>query len=629
MKTSIATVSISGTLPEKLAAISAAGFDGVEIFEQDFIAHDGSAREIGQVVRDHGLEITLFQPFRDFECLPELLRKKAFDRAERKFDLMQELGTNLMLICSSVHPASLGGIDRAAADLFELGERAATRGLKVGYEALAWGRHVNDHRDAWEIVRRSDHSNIGLIVDSFHTLGRGLSPETIRTVPGDKIFFVQVADAPAIDMDLLYWSRHFRNMPGEGDLDVTGFMRAVMASGYSGPVSLEIFNDQFRGGRPETVAMDGYRSLMALMDDVRLAEPETRIDMPAIPPRIEIEGVEFIEFAARGEEVDQLSQQLHQLGFQQIGTHRNKSVSVWGQGEIRIVINAETEGHAAEVREGRGLSVCDIGLHVSSAADTVARATALGAKPFDQPLGPGELAIPAIRGLGGSVFHFIDGQSDLSDVWQVEFDMQPTRLEDEAPVLRSIDHVAQTMGYEDMLSWSLFFTSIFDMQKTPMLDVVDPDGLVRSQAVESVSGGTRITLNGAESHRTLAGSFAARRQGSAVQHLAFATDDIMRAARTLTAAGLKTLPISDNYYADLSARFDVEPHLLEQLKSAHILYDEESDGAQFFQFYARNTIGGVFIEVVERGPGYKGFGAPNAPFRIAAQKRAERNVSAF
>jgi 4-hydroxyphenylpyruvate dioxygenase len=134
MKTSIATVSISGTLTEKLQAIAAAGFQGVEIFENDFLAQDGSAREVGRMVRDAGLEITLFQPFRDFEGLPEPQRAKAFDRAERKFDLMQEMGTSLMLVCSNISPLSLGGIDRAAADFRELGERAAKRGLRVGYE---------------------------------------------------------------------------------------------------------------------------------------------------------------------------------------------------------------------------------------------------------------------------------------------------------------------------------------------------------------------------------------------------------------------------------------------------------------------------------------------------------------
>ena len=98
MKTGIATVSISGDLQEKLDAIAGAGFDGVEIFEQDFIAFDGSPRQVGQMVRDRGLETMLFQPFRDFEGLPEPDRARAFDRAERKFDVMEELGTDLVLI---------------------------------------------------------------------------------------------------------------------------------------------------------------------------------------------------------------------------------------------------------------------------------------------------------------------------------------------------------------------------------------------------------------------------------------------------------------------------------------------------------------------------------------------------
>ena len=294
MKTSIATVSLSGDLGEKLSAIAAAGFDGVEIFENDFLAFDATPRQVGGMVRDHGLAITLFQPFRDFEGLPEPQRSRAFDRAERKFDLMQELGTDLMLVCSNTSPLAVGGIDRIAADFRDLGERAAQRGLRVGYEALAWGRHVSDHRDAWEVVRRANHPSIGLILDSFHTLARRIDVESIRSIPGDRIFIVQLADAPRIDMDLLYWSRHFRCMPGEGDLPVLDFMRAVAATGYDGPLSLEIFNDQFRGGSPKSIAVDGRRSLIYLMDQVHRVEPSL-VNVPAMPDRIAVSGFEFVE----------------------------------------------------------------------------------------------------------------------------------------------------------------------------------------------------------------------------------------------------------------------------------------------------------------------------------------------
>ena len=621
MKTSIATVSISGSLPEKLDAIQKAGFDGIEIFEQDFIAHDGSPREVGNMIRDMGLDITLFQPFRDFESLPEPLRAKAFDRAERKFDLMQELGTDLVLICSSCHPEAIGGIDRAAADFHELGERAAKRGLRVGYEALAWGKHVNDHRDAWEIVRRADHENVGLIVDSFHTLSRKLDPNSIRSVPGDKIFFVQLADAPLIDMDLLYWSRHFRNMPGEGDLDVTGFMQAVMATGYSGPISLEIFNDQFRGGSPTTIAKDGHRSLIALMDDVRRAEPTVTVDMPAMPPRIGVDGVSFVEFASRGAEAEQLEAMLQTLGFEKAGNHIAKNLALWTQGDVRIVVNRETEGYASSAYTMHGTTVCDIGLSVDNAAATVARAMALGANTFNQPVGPGELDIPAIRGLSGSVIHFIDEESGLSNVWSVEF------TSDEnvgaGAGLRSIDHLAQTMSYDEMLSWSLFYTSLFSMGKSPMFDVVDPDGLVRSQALEIKDGSFRITLNGAETHRTMAGNFLADSFGASVQHIALATDDIFATRDAMAERGFKPLPMSDNYYADLAARFTPSDEKLAKLKAGSILYDEDANGA-FYQFYSQPYAGGMFFEIVQRKGGYAGYGAPNAPFRIAAQKRLMR-----
>jgi 4-hydroxyphenylpyruvate dioxygenase len=621
MKTSIATVSISGNLPEKLEAIAAAGFDGIEIFEQDFIAHDGNPREVGELIRSMGLEITLFQPFRDFEGLPEHLRAKAFDRAERKFDLMQELGTDLVLVCSSCHPEALGGIDRAAADFHELGDRAAKRDLRVGFEALAWGRHVNDHRDAWEIVRRADHKNVGLILDSFHTLARKIDPETIRRIPGDKIFFVQLADAPLIEMDLLYWSRHFRNMPGEGDLPVLDFMKAVMATGYSGPISLEIFNDQFRGGRPKTIAKDGHRSLVALMDDVR-REGQSTIPYPnIIPERSNVDGVAFVEFATRGEEAETLETILKTLGFQHSGNHIAKKLSLWTQGEIRIVINRETTGFASSAYTMHGTTVCDIGISVESAAETVSRAKSLGADPFEQPIGPGELNIPAIRGQSGSVLHFIDKRSGLNNVWSAEF--ANTSTDKVGAGLKRIDHLAQTMSYDEMLSWSLFYTTLFQMQKSAMVDVVDPDGLVRSQALETKSGSFRITLNGAETHRTMAGNFLADSFGASVQHIALSTDDIFASAAAMGKLGFKPMPMSENYYADLVARFDLDVDMLAALRADNILYDEDANGS-FFQFYSRPYAGGMFFEIVERRGNYKGYGAPNAPFRIAAQKRLMR-----
>ncbi|MEP3047981.1 MAG: TIM barrel protein [Roseibium sp.] len=624
MKTAIATVSIAGNLGEKLAAIAAAGFDGVEIFENDFLAYDASPREVGQMVRDHGLEISLFQPFRDFEGMPEPQRARAFIRAERKFELMKELGTDLVLICSNVSPLALGGIDRAADDFRELGELAQKFNIRVGYEALAWGRHINDHRDAWEIVRRAYHPNIGLIVDSFHTLARKIDPDTIRSIPGDKIFFVQLADAPKIDMDLLYWSRHFRNMPGEGDLDVKGFMRAVAATGYDGIISLEIFNDQFRGGSAKSISIDGHRSLVHLMDNVCREEPGIRITVPEMPARIPVHGIEFIEFATAEQDEQQLNSVLKTLGFSRSRRHKSKSVDLWQQGAINIVVNTEKEGFAHSSHIVHGSNVCDIGLKVADASATVKRAKELGADLFEQSVGPGELKIPAIRGLGGGILHFIDDVSNLSRVWDIEFDTDKCNGTNKEVGLTRIDHIAETMAYDEMLSWLLFYTSLFETDKTPMVDVVDPAGLVRSQAIESPDGSLRITLNGAENGRTLAGHFMTESFGSSVQHLAFETEDIFATAAALAKNGFEPLVISPNYYDDLDARFGLEEDFLGDLKSQGILYDRDDNGYEYFQLYSPFFGEGFFFEIIERRGEYSGYGAANAQFRIAAQKRHMR-----
>ncbi|MDQ6435298.1 TIM barrel protein [Mesorhizobium sp. LHD-90] len=623
MKTSIATVSIAGDLAEKLSAISAAGFDGVEIFENDFLAFDGSPRDVGRMARDAGLTITLYQPFRDFEGLPEPQRSRAFDRAERKFDVMQELGTDLMLVCSSVSPVSLGGVDRAAADFHELGERAASRGLRVGYEALAWGRHVNDHRDAWEIVRRADHPNIGLILDSFHTLARRIDLASIRSIPSDKIFIVQLADAPLIEMDLLYWSRHFRNMPGEGDLPVREFMQAVAATGYDGYLSLEIFNDQFRGGSAKAISADGRRSLVWLMDQVRREEPALDVVIPAMPDRIGVEGVEFIEFAADRRGAAELGSLLGTLGFVEAGRHVSKDVALYRQGDINIVVNTDRQGFAHSSFVVHGMSAYAIGLKVEDAAATMARATALGAEMFDQQVGPGQLSIPAIRGVGGGLIYFLDGKTDLAKVWDIDFTPLAAASAAKGVGLTRIDHVGQTMSQEEMPSWLLFYVSIFRTTKTPMVDVVDPAGLVRSQVIEGLDKRFRLTLNGAESRRTLAGHFIAETFGSGVQHLALATDDIFAAAGRLRANGFKPLEISPNYYDDVEARFGLEPEAADRLRAANILYDRDDRG-EFFQLYAPTFAEGFIVEIVERRGDYAGYGAPNAPFRIAAQKRLMR-----
>lgn len=621
LPTSIATVSLSGDLKEKLGAISAAGFDGVEIFENDFLAYPAGPAEVGNMVRDAGLRVTVFQPFRDFEGMPEPQRSRAFERAERKFDVMQALGTDLMLVCSNVSPAALGGIDRAAEDFRELGERAARRGLRVGYEALAWGRHVSDHRDAWEIVRRAEHPAVGLILDSFHTLARRIDPDTIRRIPGDRIFLVQVADAPLLDMDILSWSRHFRNMPGQGGLDITGFLTAVKATGYSGYLSLEMFNDQFRAGSAKQVAVDGRRSLIAALDSVERSASAGCASKRTIPARSRPLCFEFIEFAVDEESGGELGKLFAGLGFARAGRHVSKDVEWWRQGAINLVINCEREGFAHASYITHGPSVCALGLQVEDAEQTMARARVLLVQPFRQPVGPGELELPAIRGLGGSLLYFTDPKSALARVWEVEFRQNRETGNGPDGMLLAIDHVSQSMEYDEMLSWLLFYTSIFEMDCTPQVDVADPAGLVRSQVVENRDKTIRIALNGTRGHRTLSGRFLSEFFGSGVQHIAFASADAFASARFLRASGIEVLSVPDNYYDDLEARFGLAPDLLDRLRASRLLYDQDEFG-EYFQLYTRPFADRFFFEIVERRSGYRGYGATNASIRLAAQARS-------
>ena len=308
----IATVALSGTLRDKLEACAAVGFDGVEIMEADLLTFDGSPADVRQICADLGLTIEVYQPFRDFEAMPDQQRGRNLDRAERKFDVMQALGTDLVLVCSNTQSAAIDEDSRAAADLAEMAERAGRRGLRVGFEALSWGRHVNRWGHAWRIVQQAAHPALGLIVDSFHTLALGDDPSGIARVPAEKLFLVQMADAPKLSMDVLSWSRHFRNFPGQGDLDVVGFMRAVLASGYTGPLSLEVFNDDFRAAPGRFVARDGLRSLI-----LTEAEASDGAGLPVVPA---LNGVEFLEFAVDEKTGPELVSFLQTLGFHHAGT---------------------------------------------------------------------------------------------------------------------------------------------------------------------------------------------------------------------------------------------------------------------------------------------------------------------
>jgi 4-hydroxyphenylpyruvate dioxygenase len=617
-KRSIATVALSGSLDEKLRAIAGAGFDAVEIFENDLLTFNGSPRDVGQLCRDLGLSICAFQPFRDFEGMPDPQRARTFARAQHKFDLMQQLQTDLLLICSNVSPASLGGIDRAAQDFHALGELAASHGLRVGFEALAWGRHVNDYRDAWEIVRRADHKSIGIILDSFHALAPAFPVNAIQSIPADRIFLVQLADAPKLGLDVLSWSRHFRCFPGQGDLPVDAFMEAIVATGYTGPLSLEIFNDQFRSGSAIRTATDGLRSLILLED--RLSRSPTNAPAAPLQPRAQSRGVGFVEFAIDQAKSKDLSALFGQLGFRKTGSHRSKDVKRWSQGNIELVINCEPDGFAHSHYITHGPGVCAIAIDVGDAGKTMKRAEALNAHTFYQPVGPGELEIPAIRGVGGSLLYFLEA---VGKNWDIDF--EALRSDAVTDRLEAVDHISQSMPYDEMLSWLLFYTGILDLRRLPQMEIADPVGLVQSQALINSNQSLRMILNGSSATRTLSARFINEFFGSGVQHIAFSCTDIFAAVADMRARGADFLKIPDNYYDDIEAKYDLDATTMTALRDNQILYDREGEG-EFFQIYTHTFDERFFFEIVQRR-NYEGFGAANAAVRLAAQTRESRPLT--
>ncbi|MEG3147113.1 TIM barrel protein [Sphingomonas sp. RT2P30] len=613
MRTSIATVSVSGTLEQKLTAIAAAGYDAVEIFEPDLLSCAASPREIRCRIEDLGLTCALYQPFRDFEGMPGELRQRAFDRIEHKFDVMAELGTDRILLCSNCSPHALGEHDRIVDDFRALGERAAARGMLIGYEALAWGRRVFDHRQAWEIVKAVDHPAIGILLDSFHSLSRDIPSESLAEIDPAKIVFVQLADAPRLSMDLLFWSRHYRCMPGQGDLPVAGFVAELLKLGYEGPLSLEIFNDRFRAGSTALVAQDGLRSLVAVRD-----QAERLIGRrPALPAPASIGGVEFIEFAASDEEAARMEPMLSGMGFAKVGRHRSKQVDRWSQGSINLVVNREPRGFAHSYDVMHGAAICALGLTVPSPDATLRRARALDIQRFDD--GARDAAVmPALRGVGGSLVYLMEGEA-IDRIWASEFRSLASTGDDAG--LGRIDHVAASVDIDEFLSWQLYWTALFDVVKQVELDIPDPAGLVQSRAIEGSDGAFRVTMNASGGRGTLSSRFIGNVFGAGFQHIAFTTGDIFATARRLVAGGVALLPIPANYYDDLVARFGIAEDAIAEMRAHNILFDRDEAGNEYWQIYTRAFEKRFFFEIVERRGAYPGYGAANAPVRLGAQSR--------
>ncbi|GGJ51045.1 bifunctional sugar phosphate isomerase/epimerase/4-hydroxyphenylpyruvate dioxygenase family protein [Streptomyces brasiliensis] len=601
MRTSIATVSLSGSLTEKLTAASRAGFDGVEIFENDLLTGPLAPEEIRARCADLGLSVDLYQPMRDIEAVPEAEFARNLRRARHKFELMTRLGADTVLVCSSVSPLAEDDDDLAAEQLSRLAGLAREFGVRVAYEALAWGRHVSTYDHAWRIVEAAGHPALGTCLDSFHILSRGCDPQGIEDIPGEKIFFLQLADAPRIAMDVLQWSRHHRCFPGQGGFDVAGLVRHVLRTGYDGPLSLEVFNDVFRQAEAGPTAVDAHRSLLLLQEAVGAVE----LPAPVVPT-----GVAFAELVTP--DAEPVTAVLDALGFNRAARHRGKPVDLWQRGEARILVNT---GPAAR-RDGARLAA--IGLESPDPAGAARRAEVLLAPVLPRRRAPEDTPLDAVAAPDGTeLFFCATGRPELPD-WRADFPdvtgQEPAAnttgkaIEETARDATRIDHLSLTQPWHQFDEAALFHRAVLGLRPQESVDVADPYGLLRSRAVSDDDGRVRIALTvGA----------APTDDTAHAQHIALATDDVVTAARRFLAAGGLLLPVPVNYYDDLAARYEFAEGEWETYRELGILYDRDAGGA-FRHCYTR-TIGRVFFELVQRDPGYRGYGAPNAPVRLAAQ----------
>ncbi len=613
MRRSIATVSLSGALEDKLAAAASAGFDGIELFEPDLIACPQSPDELRGRLAELGLELSLYQPFRDLEGVSPRRLAANLRRAERKLAVMEKLGARMMLVCSSVDEDAIDDDALMAEQLGLLADLAAGYGVRVAYEALAWGRHVAGFERSWRVVERADHLNLGVCLDSFHILARGDDPSHIAEIPGAKIFYVQLADAPKLGMDVLQWSRHHRCLPGQGGFDLASFVAHVLAAGYEGPLSLEVFNDVLRQTDPVRTAVDAMRSLIGLEDAVAkraLGPDAATLGHKELPPPAALAGYAFVELAVDPVSEASVQRLLTALGFHQAGLHRSKPVELWGNGEARVVLN---RGRRRPGERGNGVAeVSTVAVESSEPERALCRSERLLAPRLVRKRGPRETDLAAIEAPDGTSV-FICRTADGGPRWQDDF-ISLDLAGDGAGTLLCIDHVALSVSLESFDETVLFHRAVLGLEPDSSQELAGPRGLIRSRALRSHGSGVRIVLN----VPLLAGGAL---HPADLQHVAFACPDIFVAAEGLRRHGVPALPIPDNYYDDLTARLELDDDLVKSMRDLAICYDRDSDG-ELLHFYTPLAGTRVFFEVVERRGAYSGYGAANSVVRMAAQHGA-------
>jgi sugar phosphate isomerase/epimerase len=268
------TITLAGPLESKLRAIGGAGFTQVMLNANDLAGHPAGPDAAIDAVRRSGLRVTGFQVLRDFEGLSGHLHAYKIDIAKAMLEMCHALGARVMLVCSSTSAHATAEFESLKKDLQKLAMLAVPYGIRIAYEALSWGRHVNEFPQAWELVAEADRANLGLAIDSFHILATGTSLEQIDEIVPEKIFLVQLADFMWQEIrsreERINTARHFRVFPGEGvhSEQVATLVRGLDRLGYRGDYSFEVFNDDYTQLPTAVVAERARRSVKWLTDQV-------------------------------------------------------------------------------------------------------------------------------------------------------------------------------------------------------------------------------------------------------------------------------------------------------------------------------------------------------------------------
>jgi 4-hydroxyphenylpyruvate dioxygenase len=319
------------------------------------------------------------------------------------------------------------------------------------------------------------------------------------------------------------------------------------------------------------------------------------------------DGFEFVEYTAPDPE--QLRSLFAKMGFPVTARHRSKNVTLHRQGDINFVINAEPQGFGQQFARVHGPSACAMAFRVNDAAAAFRRAVELGAKPVETRVGPMELHIPAIEGIGGSLIYLVDRYGDRT-IYDVDFVRVQDPLAVRAAGLTLIDHLTHNVNRGNMNRWAGFYEKLFNFREIRYFDIEGKKTGLFSRAMTSPCGKIRIPINESQDDKSQIEEYLREYHGEGIQHIALFTDDIYASVDALCANGVEFQDTPDTYYEGVDARVTGHRESLARMKERRILIDGSAKDGILLQIFTKNVIGPIFFEIIQR-KGNEGFGEGN------------------